>query len=75
MAATVPPRCRAAAIAPRVGQAVAQRPNRHRRPSGAILAGVGMNPFRPHRRSPADYVMVAAAILVCIALVAWALFG
>jgi hypothetical protein len=36
---------------------------------------VGMNPFRPHRRSPADYVMVAAAIAVCVALVLWALFG
>lgn len=34
-----------------------------------------MNPFRPHRRSAADYVMVAAAIAVCVALVLWALFG
>jgi hypothetical protein len=34
-----------------------------------------MNPFRPHRRSAADYVMVAAAVVVCIALVLWALFG
>lgn len=34
-----------------------------------------MNPFRKHRRSPADYVMVAAALLVCAALVGWALFG
>ncbi len=34
-----------------------------------------MNPFRPQRRSPADYVMVAAALLVVLALVAWALFG
>lgn len=36
---------------------------------------VGMNPFRQHRRSPADYVMVAAALLVLAALVAWAFFG
>ncbi len=41
----------------------------------AILADVGMNPFRPHRRSPADIVMVVAAIAVCVALVVWALFG
>jgi len=36
---------------------------------------VGLNPFRQQRRSYADYVMVAAAIVVCIALVAWALLG
>ena len=36
---------------------------------------VGFNPFRQHRRSPADVVMVAAGLLVCVALVAWALFA
>jgi hypothetical protein len=36
---------------------------------------MGMNPFRQHRRSPADYVMVAAALLILVALVAWAFFG
>jgi hypothetical protein len=36
---------------------------------------MGMNPFRPHRRSPADYVMVAAALLVLAALVFWAFHG
>jgi hypothetical protein len=36
---------------------------------------VGFNPFRPSRRSPADYVMVAAALVVCAALVIWALAG
>jgi hypothetical protein len=36
---------------------------------------VGFNPFRPRRRSAADYVMVAAALVVCAALVAWALLG
>jgi hypothetical protein len=36
---------------------------------------MGMNPFRPHRRSPGDYVMVAAALLVVAALVAWAVYG
>ena len=34
-----------------------------------------MNPFRPQRRTPADYVMVAAALLVILALVLWAFFG
>jgi hypothetical protein len=36
---------------------------------------VGLNPFRQHRRSPADILMVVAALVVCILLVAWALFG
>jgi hypothetical protein len=36
---------------------------------------VGLNPFRQAHRSPADYVMVVVAVLVCAALVAWALFG
>jgi len=40
-----------------------------------MLVAVGLNPFRQAHRSPADYVMVAVAVLVCVALVAWALFG
>jgi hypothetical protein len=36
---------------------------------------VGLNPFRQHRRSPADIVLVAAAVVVCVALVLWALLG
>ena len=36
---------------------------------------MGFNPHRQYRRTTADYVMVAAAILVCLALVAWAFFG
>jgi hypothetical protein len=36
---------------------------------------VGFNPFRQHRRSPADVLMVAVALLVCVALVAWAIFA
>jgi hypothetical protein len=36
---------------------------------------VGLNPFRQHKRSPADYVLVAAALLVCMALVLWAFLG
>jgi hypothetical protein len=34
-----------------------------------------MNPFRPQQRRPGDYVMVAAAFVVCIVLVAWAIHG
>jgi hypothetical protein len=36
---------------------------------------MGMNPFRPHRRSAGDYVMVAAALIVVAGLVAWAFLG
>jgi hypothetical protein len=36
---------------------------------------MGFNPHRQHRRSPLDYVMVAAALLVCLALVVWAFLG
>jgi hypothetical protein len=36
---------------------------------------VGLNPFRQHRRSNADYVLVGATLVVCALLVAWALFG
>jgi hypothetical protein len=40
-----------------------------------MLVCMGLNPFRQSHRSPADYVMVVAAVVVCVALVAWALFG
>jgi len=36
---------------------------------------VGLNPFRQHRRSPIDYLLVATTLVVVAALVAWALFG
>ena len=36
---------------------------------------MGLNPFRQVHRSPLDYLMVALAVLVCVALVAWAFFG
>jgi hypothetical protein len=36
---------------------------------------MGLNPFRPQRRSTADYVMVGAAVIVVVLLVAWALLG
>lgn len=36
---------------------------------------MGLNPFRQHRRSPADYALVAVALVVCALLVAWAALG
>jgi hypothetical protein len=36
---------------------------------------MGMNPFRPHKRSPADYLMVASAFVVLALLVVWAVRG
>jgi hypothetical protein len=36
---------------------------------------MGLNPFGQHRRSPADYVLVAAAIVVVLAMVLWAFLG
>ena len=36
---------------------------------------MGLNPFRQNRRSAADYVMVAAAVAVTLALVLWAMLG
>ena len=45
------------------------------RPAAAILAPVGLNPFRPQQRSIADYLMVAGAVVVCVALLVWAAFG
>jgi len=36
---------------------------------------VGFDPNRTHRRRNSDYVFVAAAILVAVALVLWAFLG
>lgn len=36
---------------------------------------MGFNPHRRFRARPADYLFVAAAVLVALALVAWTLFG
>ena len=41
----------------------------------AKIQAVGLNPFRQQRRSPADYVLVAAAVIVVLAMVAWAFLG
>ena len=37
-----------------------------------IMGVLGFNPFRAQRRSAADYVIVAAAFAVIVALVLWA---
>jgi hypothetical protein len=52
-----------------------QTSGRPARSGGTILAPMGFNPFRPQRRSAADYVMVAAALVICLALVVWAILG
>lgn len=44
-------------------------------PSDGDTCPMGFNPHRTHRRSPADYVMVAGAFAVVIALILWALLG
>jgi hypothetical protein len=36
---------------------------------------MGFDPTRKHRRTRADYVYVAAGLLVCAALLAWAFLG
>jgi hypothetical protein len=40
-----------------------------------ILTAVGFNPYRRFRAKPADYVLVAAALLVALGLVVWAFAG
>ena len=42
---------------------------------GTILATMGFNPHRQYRRSNADYLMVGAAVIACLLLLVWALFG
>jgi hypothetical protein len=36
---------------------------------------MGLDPHRPHRRSPADLAMVVGALLIVAALVLWAAIG
>jgi hypothetical protein len=36
---------------------------------------MGFDPHRRHQRSAADYVMVVAALVVCVGLVLWAALG
>ena len=40
-----------------------------------ILTAVGYNPYRKFKAKPADYVLVAAALLVSLALRIWAFAG
>lgn len=37
--------------------------------------GMGLNPYRPQKRRVADYIFVAAALVVCALLIVWAFFG
>ena len=36
---------------------------------------MGMDPTRPHRRRPTDFLYVGAGLLVVASLVLWALLG
>jgi hypothetical protein len=36
---------------------------------------VGLNPYRKFRATPADYALVASALLVSFGLLVWALVG
>jgi hypothetical protein len=36
---------------------------------------MGFNPQRQHARSNWDYVLVASALIVCLAILAWAVFA
>jgi hypothetical protein len=40
-----------------------------------ILSAVGYNPYRKYRARPADYALVAAALIVSLGLLAWAFVG
>lgn len=42
---------------------------------GTILSAMGFNPHRQYRRTTADYLMVVVAVVVVLALVAWAFLG
>ncbi len=48
---------------------------RHRGGGNRHTGPMGFNPHRQYRRTTSDYVMVGAAVLVCVALVAWAFLG
>ncbi|HUO45379.1 MAG TPA: hypothetical protein VM470_00945 [Acidimicrobiia bacterium] len=44
--------------------------------AGSItVSGVGFNPFRPTPTDRFDIVMVAAAVVVILVLLAWAIWG
>jgi hypothetical protein len=36
---------------------------------------MGLNPYRPQRRRPSDYLFVAVGLAVVLALVLWALLA
>jgi hypothetical protein len=36
---------------------------------------VGFDPQRRHVRTPVDYVLVGAALAICVGLVLWAVLG
>jgi hypothetical protein len=47
----------------------------HTNPESGDTDVMGYNPYRKFTAKPSDYVLVAVAVLVAIALVVWAFFG
>jgi len=43
--------------------------------TGDDTGAMGFNPFRPQRRTAADYLMLIGALLAVLALVLWAFLG
>ena len=43
--------------------------------TGDDTGAMGFNPFRPQRRTAADYLMVIGALVAVVALVLWAFLG
>ena len=37
--------------------------------------GMGLNPHLKTDKTPADFILVAVALIVCVGLVIWGIFG
>ena len=59
------------------GGATARWPQHTERPGRSVghTAPMGFDPTRTHKRTRFDYFYVAASVIVCVALVTWALFS
>jgi len=63
-------------VAIRAAQAIRQMVAARTVPTVFRLTGrMGYNPYRKFRAKPADYVLVATAVAVALALVLWGIFG
>ncbi len=48
---------------------------RHTTRSAGHTPAMGFDPTRKHKRTRFDYFYVAASVIVCVALVTWAIFS